>query len=155
MGFLWVWIMDDEVSEHSTIFCWVRFAGKMPASNILYNILWVQENERRARIVNPAKKKLWMQQGLNPWLQGERQAPKPLNHKDLFIFMASIFHLGELATPEFWLNLHHSRRPKQTIVKYASLIYEPGANKLSFFLQQWLQKGAISLIGCKMWLANP
>jgi hypothetical protein len=25
----------------------------MPASNILYTILWVQEDERRARIVNP------------------------------------------------------------------------------------------------------
>ncbi len=32
------------------------FAGKMPANNILYDILWVQEDERRARIVNPAKK---------------------------------------------------------------------------------------------------
>jgi hypothetical protein len=39
----------------------------MPASNILYRILSVQEDERRARIVNPAeKKKLWIQQGLNP-----------------------------------------------------------------------------------------
>jgi hypothetical protein len=28
----------------------------MPANNILYNIFWVQEDERRARIVNPAKK---------------------------------------------------------------------------------------------------
>jgi hypothetical protein len=28
----------------------------MPASNILYNILWVQEDEKRARIVNPAEK---------------------------------------------------------------------------------------------------
>jgi hypothetical protein len=27
----------------------------MPASNILYRILWVQENERIARIVNPAE----------------------------------------------------------------------------------------------------
>jgi hypothetical protein len=47
--------MEDESSEHSTNFCWVCFAGKMPASNILYNILWVQEDERRARTVNPAK----------------------------------------------------------------------------------------------------
>jgi hypothetical protein len=39
------------------IFAWfLNFAGKMPASNILYNILWVQEDERRARIVNPAVK---------------------------------------------------------------------------------------------------
>jgi hypothetical protein len=28
----------------------------MPASNILYDILWVQEDVRRARIVNPAEK---------------------------------------------------------------------------------------------------
>ncbi len=55
-GFLWVWIMEDEISEHSTNFCWVRFAGKMPASNILYKILWVQEDERRARIVNSVEK---------------------------------------------------------------------------------------------------
>jgi hypothetical protein len=42
------------------------FAGKMPAGNILYRILWVQENARRARIVNPAEKKSWMPQGWNP-----------------------------------------------------------------------------------------
>jgi hypothetical protein len=29
----------------------------MPASNILYNLLWVQEDERRARIVHPVGKK--------------------------------------------------------------------------------------------------
>jgi hypothetical protein len=28
----------------------------MPDSNILYRILWVEEDERRARIVNPADK---------------------------------------------------------------------------------------------------
>ncbi len=72
--------MEDEIPEHSTNFCWVCFADKMPASNILYNILWVQVDERRARIVNLAEKNLWMQQGLNPSLQGERPAPnKPLN----------------------------------------------------------------------------
>jgi hypothetical protein len=65
-GFLWVRIMEDEVSEHSTDFCWVRFAGTMPASNILYRVLWVQEDERGARIVNTAEKNLWKQQGLNP-----------------------------------------------------------------------------------------
>jgi hypothetical protein len=58
--------MGDEISEHSITFCWVCFAGKMPASNILYNILLVQEAERRARIVDPTETKLWMQQGLNP-----------------------------------------------------------------------------------------
>jgi hypothetical protein len=30
----------------------------MPASNILYRILCVQENERRAWVVNPAEKKM-------------------------------------------------------------------------------------------------
>jgi hypothetical protein len=29
----------------------------MTASNILHRILWVQEEERRARIVNPTEKK--------------------------------------------------------------------------------------------------
>jgi hypothetical protein len=38
----------------------------MPASNILYNLLWVQEDERRARIVNSAEKDYGIQQGLNP-----------------------------------------------------------------------------------------
>jgi hypothetical protein len=42
--------MEDEISEDSAKFCWVCFGGKMPASNILYNILWVQEDERKARI---------------------------------------------------------------------------------------------------------
>jgi hypothetical protein len=30
----------------------------MPANNILYNVLWVQEDERRASIVNPTEKKI-------------------------------------------------------------------------------------------------
>jgi hypothetical protein len=57
--------MGDEVSEHSTNFCSVCFAGKLPASNILYKISWDQEDKRRARIVNPAETILWIQQGLN------------------------------------------------------------------------------------------
>jgi hypothetical protein len=28
----------------------------MPASNILYRIIWVQEDERRTRVVNPVDK---------------------------------------------------------------------------------------------------
>jgi hypothetical protein len=32
----------------------------------MYRILWVQEDERKARIVNPAEKKLWMHEGFNP-----------------------------------------------------------------------------------------
>ncbi len=55
-GVLWVQNIGDEISEHSITFCWVCFVGKMPASNILYGILWVQEDERGARIVNPAEK---------------------------------------------------------------------------------------------------
>jgi hypothetical protein len=50
--------MGYGISGHSITFCWVCFAGKMPASNILYRILWVEEDERRARIVNPAEKKI-------------------------------------------------------------------------------------------------
>jgi hypothetical protein len=49
--------MEDEIFEQSITFCWVHFAGKMPARNILYNFLWVQEDERISRIVNPAVKK--------------------------------------------------------------------------------------------------
>jgi hypothetical protein len=30
----------------------------MPSSNILYNLLWVQEDERRARIFNPVEKNM-------------------------------------------------------------------------------------------------
>jgi hypothetical protein len=48
---------DDRISEHYTNFSWVPFAaGKMPTSNILYNILWVQEDESRTMIVHPAEK---------------------------------------------------------------------------------------------------
>ncbi len=54
-GLLWVWIIEDDISEHSNNFCWVCFAGKMPANKIMYDILWVREDERRARIVNPAE----------------------------------------------------------------------------------------------------
>jgi hypothetical protein len=100
------------------------------------------------------QKNLWLQQGLNPWLQGVSPAPKPLNYEDMLISRASFFNLAEIATPEFWLNLQHSRRPKQTFVKYPSLIYEPGATKLSFLFQRWLQKGAFSVTGCKMWSEN-
>jgi hypothetical protein len=89
-----------------------------------------------------------MQLGLNPRLEGVRPEPKPLIHEDSLKLMASFFHLAELATSEFLLNLQHSRRTTQTFVKYASLIYEPGATKLSFFLQQWPQKGAFSLVKC-------
>jgi hypothetical protein len=64
------------------------------------------------------QKKLRMQQELNPWLQGERPAPKPLNNEDLYILRASFSHLAELATSQFWLNLHHYRRPKKVCKPY-------------------------------------
>jgi hypothetical protein len=101
------------------------------------------------------QKNAWMQQGLNPWLQGERPAPKPLNHKDLLILRAWFFHLAELATSEFWLNLQHCRCPKQTFVKYANLIYGDGAgtNRL-FFLKQWPKKRPFSLTVSEVWSAT-
>ncbi len=46
------------IVEHSITFCWVCFAGKIPASNILYNLLCVEEDERRARIVNSVEKNM-------------------------------------------------------------------------------------------------
>ncbi len=52
--------------EHAITFCWVCFAGKMPASNILNNLLWVQEDERRARIVNQVEKKNIDAAGIDP-----------------------------------------------------------------------------------------
>jgi hypothetical protein len=81
------------------------------------------------------KTKSWMQQGLNLWLQCERPSAKPLNHEDLLILNARFFLLAELAMSEFWLNGHHCRHPKQTCVKYASLINEPGVTKRLFFLK--------------------
>ncbi len=52
-------------------------------------------------LVIQQKKKLGMQQGSNPSLQGERPAPKPLNHEDSYILRVSFFYLAELATSEF------------------------------------------------------
>ncbi len=56
-GVLWVLIMEDEISELFTNLCRVHFAGKRSANNILYNILWVKEDGRRPRILNPAGKR--------------------------------------------------------------------------------------------------
>jgi hypothetical protein len=38
----------------------------MPASNILFKLLWVQEDGRRARIVNPVEKKNMDAAGIEP-----------------------------------------------------------------------------------------
>ncbi len=99
------------------------------------------------------QKKIWMQQGLNPWPKGERPALKPRELK----------HTEDIILPFDWtcnrwlflLKLHHSRRTKRTFAKWACLIYEPGANKLLFILQQLPQIGAFSITGCNMWSANP
>ncbi len=32
--------MGDEISEHSTNFCWVCFTGRLLANNILYNTVY-------------------------------------------------------------------------------------------------------------------
>ncbi len=100
------------------------------------------------------QKKSWMQQGLNPWCQGVRPAPKPLNHQDALILRAWFFHLAELAMFEFWLNLQCCRRSKQTFVKYASKLYDHGATKLLCFLKQWPEKRPFSLTVSEMWSAT-
>jgi hypothetical protein len=38
----------------------------MPASNILYNLLWVQEDGRGASIVNPVEKIMDAASGIEP-----------------------------------------------------------------------------------------
>jgi hypothetical protein len=58
--------MGDEICEHSTNFCWVRFAGKMLANNLLYNIIWAQEDERSVRIVNSSRTKIMDAAGMEP-----------------------------------------------------------------------------------------
>ncbi len=59
LGTQMLWVRDFlfHFWKKTITFCWVCLAGKMPASNILYNLLWVQEDERRARIVHPVGKK--------------------------------------------------------------------------------------------------
>jgi hypothetical protein len=52
-----------------------------------------------------SSKKPWGQQGLNPWLQGDGPAPKPLSHEDLLISKASssiILNL-QVAVSTLWL----------------------------------------------------
>jgi hypothetical protein len=53
-GVLWFCFMGSPGA--TTHFLWVHFDGKIPASNILYNILWAPADERRARIIIPAEK---------------------------------------------------------------------------------------------------
>ncbi len=101
-------------------------------------------------------KNTWMQQGLNLWLEGERPAPKPLNHEDLLIFWG---HHSSI-----WLNLHRPSFywtcitpyvPSRHLKSMQAIFMNLRTPSSRFFLQQWPQKGAFSLTGCKMWSANP
>ncbi len=121
------------------LFCWEDACQQHTVQNIMGSRGW-----KKSKDCKSSRKKLWMRQGLKPWLQGEGPAPKPLNHKDLLKLRATFFHLAELATSEFLLNFQHSRRPKQTFLKYASLIFEPGATKLLLFFNSGPKK-ALSL----------
>ncbi len=92
------------------------------------------------------QKKVMDAAGIEPKTSRWRPTPKTLNHEDLYILMASFFHLAELASrSQFWLNLHHSRLPEQTYVMSASRMYEPGATKLLFFFFNSGLKNAFSL----------
>jgi hypothetical protein len=55
-GFLRVRFMGDGIAGDTKHFLWDHFDGKIPANNILYNILWAPADERRARIIIQAKK---------------------------------------------------------------------------------------------------
>jgi hypothetical protein len=102
------------------------------------------------------KKKSWWQEGLNPWLQGDRAVPKPLSHVDLLISRASFFHYTELAVNVVTDKSHCilCKRLNLKFLKHASVLYEPGASKLSFYLQQWPKKRPFSLTLCKIWWAT-
>ncbi len=72
-GFLWVRIMEDKFSEHSSNFCQVCFAGKMLANNILYIILCtlyyvLKRMKEEQGLLIKWKKEPWTQQWLNLWL---------------------------------------------------------------------------------------
>jgi hypothetical protein len=57
-GIIRVCFMGDEIPGATTHFLWDHFARKIPANNILYNILWAPADERiRARIIIPAERK--------------------------------------------------------------------------------------------------
>jgi hypothetical protein len=38
----------------------------MPANDMLYNVLWAPVDERKARIINPAEKKIMVAAGIEP-----------------------------------------------------------------------------------------
>ncbi len=142
-GFYGFGLMKTKFLNIPLIFAWFVLLGRrLPATYCTIYYGFKRMKEEQWSLIQ--QKKLWMLQRLNPWLQGVRPAPKPLNHKNVLILRGSFFHLPALATSEFWLSLQHSRHPKQTFVKYASLIYEPGATKLSLFFNSGPKK-ALSL----------
>ncbi len=94
-----------------------------------------------------------MQQGLNLCLQGERPAPKPINHKDLLIMSAWFFDLAELAKYEFWWNF--SDIPRRRLWSMQAVFVNLVPQTSRFFFNSGPKKGAFSLTGCKMWSAKP
>jgi hypothetical protein len=50
--------MGNDVPGDTTQFLWDHFDGKIPANNILFNIIWAPADEKRARIIIPAEKNL-------------------------------------------------------------------------------------------------
>ncbi len=80
-GFLWVCFMGYEITWNSSCFCWGHFDGKVSANNILYTTYYgLQRMKEEQGSLIQQKNKSWLQQGLNPWLQGDRPASKPLTH---------------------------------------------------------------------------
>jgi hypothetical protein len=97
--------MKDENFEHSITFCWVCFAGKMPPATYCTEYYgFKRTKEEQGFFIQ--QKKIIDAGGIE--LKGVRPSPKPLNNQDLYISRASFFHLAELATSPFGLNLHHS-----------------------------------------------
>jgi hypothetical protein len=56
----------DEIFEHSITFCWVCYAGKMPASNIYCTEYYGFKRMKEEQGLLIRQKKSWMQQVLNP-----------------------------------------------------------------------------------------
>ncbi len=79
---LWVPIMPE------TQILWVPgfFLNSWTFHNCLLLLTMGSRGWKKSKDCLYSRKKIWMQQGLNLWLQGERPAPKPLNHEDFLIF---------------------------------------------------------------------
>jgi hypothetical protein len=60
-------LMGDEISEYTSDFLWDHFAGrKMPANNILYNILRVPAAEKEEERSSIQQKKNMVAAGIEP-----------------------------------------------------------------------------------------